>query len=680
MFFANTDITERKQAETKLRESAARYQAVVENQTEFVVRWKPDGTRTFVNEAYLRYFELTMEQALSSSFLPLVVEEDRSAVDEKFSRLLSGECSLETDVHRVIKPDGSMGWQEWTDQGVYDDCGELVEFQSIGRDVTERKQADEALRTKTEELEALFSISSHLRAAQSADEMLPLVLEEMRNVLHSDANAIILLEPDNKHFAYALSDGSLKVNDKMQFDVNQSISGLVLQTRQPYLTEDLSSDPNKTPLLQGDDGLGSTIFVPVVSDAEFLGVLMCARNKGGSRLRLFSYEVRLLTAIGEMVGNALRRARLYDQALKRMQHLQTLHSIDIAISANLDLAVILEVLFTQGMPQLDVDAACVMLLNPHTHMLEYASGKGFRSKQINTARLRLGEGLPGQVALERQVLCVPDLSRTDLLRRSYLLAEGFVSYQAVPLIAKGQLQGVLETFTRKPMDSGEERTAFLETLATQAAIAIDNSQLFGDLQRTNFELEMAYDATIEGWSRALELRDQETEGHALRVTDVTVRLAQEMGVRGTELIHIRRGALLHDIGKMGIPDKILLKPGKLLEDEWEVMKQHTVHAFEMLWPIEFLRPAIDIPYCHHERWDGTGYPRQLKAEQIPLSARLFAIADVWDALTSDRPYRKAWSEEKALGYILANKGKHFDPQVVALFLRLRTNHREEEFD
>jgi putative nucleotidyltransferase with HDIG domain len=235
----------------------------------------------------------------------------------------------------------------------------------------------------------------------------------------------------------------------------------------------------------------------------------------------------------------------------------------------------------------------------------------------------------------------------------------------------------LEIFNRHPIEVGEEQLGFLETLATQAAIAIDNSQLFTDLQRSNFELEMAYDATIEGWSRALELRDQETEGHTLRVTDMTLQLAQNMGVRSGELTHIRRGALLHDIGKMGVPDRILLKPGELDEKEWKIMKMHTVYAFEMLWPIEFLRPAIDIPHCHHERWDGTGYPRQLKGEQIPLSARVFAVVDVWDALTNKRPYRGPWSEEDTLDYITTNSGKHFDPQVVEKFLELLKNNGHE---
>jgi putative nucleotidyltransferase with HDIG domain len=186
-------------------------------------------------------------------------------------------------------------------------------------------------------------------------------------------------------------------------------------------------------------------------------------------------------------------------------------------------------------------------------------------------------------------------------------------------------------------------------------------------ERTH-ELREAYEATIEGWSRALEFRDQETEGHCRRVTAMTVRLASDMGISGDELLNLKRGALLHDIGKMGIPDSILLKPGKLTEEERHVMEQHTIYAYQMLEPIVFLRPALDIPLYHHEKWDGTGYPYKLKGHQIPLSARIFAVIDVWDALRSDRPYRQAWSEERVTQYIIENSGSHFDPQVVKAFL------------
>jgi len=190
------------------------------------------------------------------------------------------------------------------------------------------------------------------------------------------------------------------------------------------------------------------------------------------------------------------------------------------------------------------------------------------------------------------------------------------------------------------------------------------------LERRRVELTLAYDTTLEGWSRALELRDIETKGHTQRVTELTIRLAHAMGMNDAKLVHVRRGALLHDIGKMGIPDSILLKPSPLTEEEWAIIRKHPVYAHEMLSPIAFLRPALDIPYCHHEKWDGTGYPRGLKGEEIPLAARIFAVVDVWDALRSDRLYRPAWPEEKALEYIREQAGKHFDPGIVEAFLQV----------
>jgi putative nucleotidyltransferase with HDIG domain len=241
----------------------------------------------------------------------------------------------------------------------------------------------------------------------------------------------------------------------------------------------------------------------------------------------------------------------------------------------------------------------------------------------------------------------------------------------VPLIAKGQVKGVLEVFHRAPLEPGQEWLDFLEALAGQAAIAVDNATLFKDLQRSNVDLRLAYDATIEGWSRALDLRDEETEGHTQRVTEITVELAQRLGFAEEALVQIRRGALLHDIGKMGIPDTILLKPGKLTDEEWVMMRKHPQYAYELLYPIAYLRPALEIPYCHHEKWDGTGYPQGLTGEQIPLAARLFAVVDVWDALTNDRPYRQAWPAEKVREHIQSLAGTHFDPQVVSTALESR---------
>jgi HD-GYP domain-containing protein (c-di-GMP phosphodiesterase class II) len=181
---------------------------------------------------------------------------------------------------------------------------------------------------------------------------------------------------------------------------------------------------------------------------------------------------------------------------------------------------------------------------------------------------------------------------------------------------------------------------------------------------------LAYDHTLEGWSKALELRDQETEGHSRRVTEFTLALAGKLGIQEHELKHIRRGALLHDIGKMGISDQILLKSGPLDEAEWQEMRMHPIYAYRLLSPIPYLQPALDIPYSHHERWDGSGYPLGLKGEEIPLAARIFAVIDVYDALISHRPYRPAWSPGQAKEYLLLNAGILFDPKIVKTFLEL----------
>ncbi len=190
------------------------------------------------------------------------------------------------------------------------------------------------------------------------------------------------------------------------------------------------------------------------------------------------------------------------------------------------------------------------------------------------------------------------------------------------------------------------------------------------LEKSRLELIDSYETTLEGWVYALDMRDNETTGHSKRVTDLSVQFARAAGVPENQLPDIRRGALLHDIGKIGVPDSILKKQGPLTDEEWVVMKKHPEVAQKMLSKIKFLKPAVDIPYCHHEKWDGSGYPRGLKGEKIPLSARLFAIVDVWDALNSDRPYRKAWPREKALEYIKQEAGKHFDPRLVELFMKM----------
>jgi len=245
------------------------------------------------------------------------------------------------------------------------------------------------------------------------------------------------------------------------------------------------------------------------------------------------------------------------------------------------------------------------------------------------------------------------------------------SILCAPLKIKNELIGVIYVDNRARAGIFQENElGLIKAFADQAAVAIDNAQLFENLQASNQELQEAYQATLEGWVQALDMRDKETEGHTQRVTILTERLARAMGVEGDALINIIRGALLHDIGKMAIPDGILLKPGKLTDDERALIQKHPQYAYDMLKRIDFLLPAIDIPYCHHEKWDGTGYPRGLKGEEIPFAARIFPVIDVWDALISDRPYRKGLPHDEVKERIKADSGKHFDPRVVEAFMAM----------
>ena len=371
---------------------------------------------------------------------------------------------------------------------------------------------------------------------------------------------------------------------------------------------------------------------------------------------------------------------LNKQLEERLQRIEALRHIDAAISSSFDLRHTLGIFLEQTLSQLQVDAADILICNPYEHRLEFGVGRGFRTAALRHTRLHVGAGYAGRAAMERQYVTIKDLKREPgAFRNTPLLStEQFVSYGAMPLVSKGQVRGVLELFHRKAFQPDTEWIDFMETLAGQAAIAIDNAQMFEGLQRSNLELMLAYDATIEGWSRALDLRDHETEGHTQRVTTLTLDLARAMGLGDADLVGIRRGALLHDIGKVGVPDSILHKPGELSTEERDLMQHHTMYAYQMLAPITFLRSAIDIPYCHHEKWDGSGYPRGLKGEEIPLSARIFAIVDVWDALRSNRPYKKAWTYEQSAEHMQRLAGSHFDPKIVEIFLRVVAEQLEGE--
>lgn len=388
-----------------------------------------------------------------------------------------------------------------------------------------------------------------------------------------------------------------------------------------------------------------------------------ARNRDGSLKQKFGIALDI---------TAHKRAE--EQIQQQLKHLNALRMIDIAINSSFDLKVILNIVLQYIASHLSADASAVVLIQQHLHQMEYAASRGFLSPLVQRSPLKSKAGYASRVATERHTIHVNE--RLEISTRSasssHMAKEGFVEYYGTPLIVKGEVKGVLEIYHRSPLELNAGQLQFFETLAGQAAIAVDNAQLFNSIQQANTDLIIAYDATIAGWSRAMALHDRESDGHAQRVTDLTLSLAQAMGIHESQLVHMRRGALLHDIGKILIPDHILLKPEPLTEEDAQTIQKHPEFAYELLSPIGYLQPALDIPYCHHEKWDGTGYPRRLKGDEIPIAARIFAIADVWDNINSDTSNRKAMSRPEALDYIRDQSGKHFDPGVVDAFLALFT--------
>jgi putative nucleotidyltransferase with HDIG domain len=361
-----------------------------------------------------------------------------------------------------------------------------------------------------------------------------------------------------------------------------------------------------------------------------------------------------------------------DQMKLKQSQLRALMSVGQVINSSLGLRRVLEEVMDSLVSLMHAERGFLMLREPNGELVVRIA-RGIAHINLDEEAFKVSRTVVRKV-VESGAPVLTTNAQADPRFDAQLSVAAYQlrSILCVPLKLKDDLIGVLYVDNRAHAGIFKEHDLeLISGFADQAAVAIDSARLFEDLQESHRELEKAYQATLEGWVRALDLRDKETEGHTQRVTVLTHRLARSMGVDSEAIVHITRGALLHDIGKMAIPDGILLKPGQLTDEERQLIQKHPVYAYEMLSPIDFLVPAIDIPYCHHEKWDGTGYPRGLKGEDIPFAARIFPVIDVYDALTSNRPYRKALPRYEVRERIEADSGKHFDPLVVEAFMDLK---------
>jgi PAS domain S-box-containing protein len=1045
----------------ELRESAERYRAVIENQTEFIVRWRPDRTRTFVNDAYCRHFGLPLEQAMQLDFIALIAEEDRQSVLEKIARLTSGETEAETEIHRVVKPDGSIGWQEWTDRAIRDETGRVIEFQSVGRDITERKRAEDEIRMlsyaveqsntsivitnttgRIEYVNPYFTeltgyapeevIGKNPRILQSgftqkdvykglwktiksgkewqgefcnrkkngelyweSASISPIVdrtgaviqfvavKTDITDRKRAEETILKQLAFDRlmtrllTRFAtctYPEVDANIKtsVQEVAEFLGGEFIDILLLSDEKtswnsayhwhspsmqrsvhPTQSFQLGQLPwNENKLIKGesikinslDDYPPEARLERQLAEAEGTKSLLSVPIRGKEQsvfgvIDVLSYEhqmswtdsdVTRLKLIGDAIANLLERKRAEaalqksekkhrllfesandtiflmkgdrfidcnsrtlemfgcqredilgkspvdfspdiqpdgtpskDKAIEKIgavlegrpQFFEWKHcrldktSFDAEVSLSLlelddgifiqaivrdvtirkeaeealrkseerfskafraspiiitisqlsnarllevnetfekisgytreevigkttfDLGIwvnpadrdyflsnilatgeirseeiqfrvkggsILTCLLSGDLIELGGEI-CVLatiediserkraearilrlnrlyvtisqinqtivharsrynlfreichvatdhgqfrmawigLLDKNKDRVRPAVFSGYElgyleNLEVNYRDEILGGGPTGTAIREGHCIICDDIA-TDprmLPWREKALSRGYRSSAAVPLREHGEVIGALTVYADEPHGFDSENEELLEQIGLDVSFALDSIDAEAKRNQAEEDLAEAYDTTLEGWAKALELRDKETEGHSRRVTETTLTVARAMGFSEAELVHIRRGSILHDIGKMGIPDDILRKNGPLTEDERAIVFKHPITAYELLQPIAYLEPALDIPYCHHEKWDGTGYPRRLKGEEIPLAARIFAVVDVWDALRSDRPYREAWSRKKVTEYLLNDSGKHFDPKVIDVFLKM----------
>ncbi len=622
-----SSATERKQVEEKLLASEVRYRRLFETAKDgILILDAKTGEIVDVNPFLMEMLGYSYAELLGKQLWEIGLCKDILANKDSFFRLQE-EKYIRYENLPLKNKDGNTIWVEFV-SNAYDVSGKQV-IQCNIRDITDRKRAEEALVKEQHEMQIIM-------------DNLPV------NIYFKDRASRFTRVSKTHALQFGLSDPAQLIG-KTDFDFFT-----IEHAQQAYDDEQAIIQAGQTLIKEEKE---TWIDRP---PTWALTIKMPMRDTQGNITGTFG----LSTDITE-------HKQAEEKIQQQLRRLSALRDIDLVINSNFDLKVTLDILLGHVIAQLGVDAAAVLLFHPGMNELEFAAGRGFHTANITHLRLKLGEDYPGRAALERRTIAIYNLAKSqEPFENRFIEDEGFATFFAVPLIAKGKVKGVLDVFHHSPFTADADWLNFLEGLAGQTAIAIDNSELLGNLQQSNLELQLAYDKTIEGWSRALDLRDKETEGHTQRVTKTALRLARAMGLGEDELIQVRRGALLHDIGKIGVPDQILLKPGELTEEELAAMKKHPQFAFDLFSSIDFIRPALDIPYCHHEKWDGTGYPRGLKGEQIPLTARIFAVVDVYDALTSDRPYRQAWTKEKAIEHIQSEAGKYFDPNVVQEFVEV----------
>ncbi|MBI3738252.1 MAG: PAS domain S-box protein [Chloroflexi bacterium] len=528
---------------------------------------------------------------------------------------------------------------------------------------------------RAEESKAIAEVGREISATLQLDIVLKRIATYAKDLLQAETSAVYLAETNSSilHAVAAIGIDEEEIKSD-PLTIGRGILGSIALNKVGEIVNRASSDPRAI-VIKGTEAnpLEHIMGAAVLSKDQLTGLLVVWRSGEGQEFK--SSELDFLIGLAQQAAVAIENARLFNAEQKRRREAEALRIATEVISSSLDLENVLDTILSSLKQVVQYDSASIFLIEQDRVRIKAAQGLPNLEEAIN--------GLfPANNALLRAIhdsgfpLILRD-ARADSRFEKWVAADEVRGWMGVPLMTHGQIIGYITLDSYRVGAFDENSASLAQSFAHQAAVAIENAELFENLQKSNVELSHAYDTTLEGWGKALELRDKETQGHTERVSELTLKLARKMGLGKEELVKIQRGVLVHDIGKMGVPDHILHKKGPLTKKEWAEMRKHPQYAFDLLYPIPYLRPALDIAFCHHERWDGTGYPRGLKGEQIPLAARIFAVVDVWDALLFKRPYRQAWTKKKILKYIREQSGKHFDPQVVEIFLKMMNGSRKK---
>jgi PAS domain S-box-containing protein len=576
---------------------------------------------------------------LGSDIFAVIHEDDQEVVKERLCSITLQNPVVYSD-DRIITSQKGVRWVHWSNRGAFDDQGNLLEIQASGMDITDRILLEDELRKSEARFRGIIEDQVEMIKRYTLDGQITFANRAFCDFLNTTSEALIG------------SDNFAPIHPADQPALMERLRSITLQNPVVF-----NEDRTMTPILGVRWARWSNrgIFDEQgnMTEIQVTGMDITDRKLLEDQLHQTNRALRAISECNEVLVRATDESYLMEEVTRII-----VQSGGYRMSW---------VGFVQQDPQQSV-----------VPVAYNGYDEGYvRAIKVNVADTTTISTMADCIRSLKSVV-LGDIERLegDPSWKSEALQRGYRSALVLPLFYDSEVMGALEIFSGAVNAFDEKETGLLNELAGDLSYGIHTLRVRArrqeaeiSLMRVNLELTDAYEATLVGWSNALDLREHETAGHSLRVVDMTVKLAEALGFAGEELVHVRRGSLLHDIGKMGIPDNILLKPGPLTPEEWMVMRQHPTYALHLLENIEYLKPALDIPYCHHEKWDGTGYPRGLKQEEIPFVARLFSVVDVYDALISNRPYRAAWTLEAALAYVKQNQGMHFDPQVVEAFLK-----------